>query len=94
MVLLWLGLVAAATAPQLHSFLHKDSQSPNHNCVVTQVQQQTFLSGCPTVAVAAPVFIVTGLLPIAPELVVSQRDYLLSPGRAPPVPFFSSVVAG
>jgi hypothetical protein len=85
MLLLWLGAFALVVSPELHEFFHKDCQSSDHNCLVTQIQQQSVLAG------PAPVVIA----PIAPPMVsaaVYQRDvlplpscdYRLTPSRAPP----------
>src|SRR6266404_3833359 len=69
MLFLWLGTCALAASPELHRLIHKDAQAPVHNCLVTQLQQHSLLTGF--VAVAEP---------IAPAVVVTQassRDFEL-----------------
>jgi hypothetical protein len=94
MLLLWLGLLGAAVSPQLHQLLHKDSQNPTHNCVVTQVQQQAFLGTCDRLVVSDPVLTSIGFVPLAETRIFPTTDYRLSPSRAPPSLFSSSTVAG
>jgi len=81
---LWLGLCALEVSPDLHHFLHRDAQSPTHNCLVTQLQHHSVLSGCAVTRI-----------PIAPATwswlggcrdfrFYPFSDYRLSPSRAPP----------
>src|SRR5204863_8121607 len=41
MLLLWLGAFALTASPQLHRLFHRDAQSANHHCLVTQLQQHS-----------------------------------------------------
>src|SRR6266850_3819337 len=79
MLLLWLVTFAAAGAPDLHRFLHKDSQSATHQCVVTQVQQHLFIAGFQSVGVPTLVLVEIGFTPLAEVQVCSVRDFRLSP---------------
>jgi hypothetical protein len=53
MLLLWFATFALAVSPQLHRLLHHDAQNLNHECLITQIKQQSFAAGC--VASLAPV---------------------------------------
>ena len=85
MLLLWLGLWALEVSPDLHHFLHKDAQDPNHECLITQLQHHSVIAGF--VPVAVPTVPADGKALVSPckfHPFVSL-DYRLSPGRAPPV---------
>ena len=77
-------MCALEVSPELHRLLHKDAQAPGHNCLVTQFQNHSLLSGF--VAVVVP------SLPDVSGLLVScggfqfrpSHDYRLPPSRAPP----------
>jgi len=94
MLLVWLGTTALAASPDLHRRFHADAQEPNHQCVVTQVHQQSLL-WTPGVAIAPAVLTpVCGPLPIADAGAPCEADHRFSPSRAPPIPRFSSGVVG
>ena len=94
MLSLWLGLNLLALSPQLHHWLHKDSQSLTHHCVITQLDKGPMLAGLAEVpAIALPSF-VFGLLCLPDAGGFSLTDYRLPPGRAPPFRCFSQTVAG
>jgi hypothetical protein len=84
MLSLWLGMCVLEVSPDLHNFIHRDAQSPVHNCLVTQFQHHSVHSAF--VPVCAPV------APANFSLLVAVRDfklsasfdYRLSPSRAPP----------
>jgi hypothetical protein len=85
MLLLWLATFALATFPQLHHWLHSDSQSPAHNCVVTQVQQHSIHAACaPTISAQAPIDYIL-VVKHQPVVIPAAFDYRLSPSRAPPL---------
>jgi len=84
MFCLWVLMSALGVSPGLHHLLHKDALDPGHNCLVTQFQNHSVLSG-----------FVSALAPAMPEVsrvLVSRGsfqfhpsyDYRLSPSRAPP----------
>jgi hypothetical protein len=81
---LWVAMCALEVSPELHRLLHKDAQDPAHNCLVTQFQHDSVLSGF--VAAAAPA------IPDVRGVLVScggfqfppSYDYRLPPSRAPP----------
>jgi hypothetical protein len=91
---LWLATVALAASPQLHHWLHKDSQSPHHYCLSTQLNQHLLLAAfAPTVAAEPPQLTAQASFIFASESIPSF-DYAVSHGRAPPSLFSSSAVVG
>jgi hypothetical protein len=91
---LWLAIVALAASPQLHHWLHKDSQDPHHYCLFTQLNQHLLLAAfAPTVAAEPP-----QLAARAPFIFASASipsfDYAVSHGRAPPSLSSSRAVVG
>ncbi len=84
MLLLWLATWALNVTPQLHLLLHNDAQSPDHNCLITQLQHHSVLTGI------APVVVPTATTDWSepagcPEFqLFGSFDYRLSPSRAPP----------
>src|SRR5258708_1011446 len=94
MLLLWLGTAALAASPQLHHRLHKDSQSPTHECLVTLVSKAHLLAGGVgfLLLISIPVFF--GLFATAESFLLTPVDYRLYPSRAPPAFCSSHSVAG
>jgi hypothetical protein len=91
---LWLATVALAASPELHHWLHKDSQDPSHYCLFTQLNQHLLLAAlAPTVAAEPPQFAAQAPFIFAPESIPSF-DYAVSHGRAPPSLFSSIAVVG
>ena len=84
MLLLWLGLFAVATSPQLHRLLHKDAQDFQHQCLITQIKQQWLPAGCPPISVPVPQSTNFEAVFCADSQFGSIYDYRLSPSRAPP----------
>ena len=77
-------MCALEVSPELHRLLHKDAQDPGHNCLVTQFQNHSLLSGfVPAVAPSMPE--VSGV-----RLAVAVFSFVLLtitgclPSRAPP----------
>jgi len=94
MFVLWSGTVLLASSPELHRLLHSDAQSPNHHCVVTQVNEHSVLSGISIVAAPEPPTFTLSSIRDSELQFVSTSDYRLSPSRAPPSVFSSATVAG
>jgi len=94
MLLLWVGTIALTVSPELHHLLHQDSQSSNHNCLVTQIQQHPLLAGF--AAITAPVRAPVTFVAACPAEVQFHHafDYRLPPSRAPPSFFSSLTVVG
>ena len=84
MLLLWLGSFALAASPQLHHWLHEDSDNPTHDCFVVQLQQQPLLSDSLPLMVAAPSHSVLQLTVCGDLEPISPPRHLFSPSRAPP----------
>ena len=85
MFLAWLGVSAIEVSPELHSFLHKDAQSPAHNCLVTQLQKHSIDSGFVPVVTPARSAEWNSLVTRAEVQLFASFDYRLSPSRAPPL---------
>ncbi|HWV98930.1 MAG TPA: hypothetical protein VNZ64_04475 [Candidatus Acidoferrum sp.] len=84
MLLLWLGLCALEVSPDLHHFIHQDAQNPAHNCLVTQLQQHSVLSGFVPAAAPAPPAVTRTLFSGGDFQFCPSFDYRLTPSRAPP----------
>ena len=85
---LWFGVAALVSSPALHRWLHQDSDTGAHECVVTLISKSHLAGG---VAGGVPlVLAAAGLSWLLPaEFFVSiASDVRLSPGRAPPGAFF------
>ena len=81
----WLGVCAVEVSPELHSFLHKDAQSPAHTCLVTQLQKHSIDSGFVPAVTPAPCVGWNSLVTHSEVLLFASFDYRLSPSRAPPL---------
>ena len=83
-IFLWAAVCALEVSPDLHALLHKDAQSPDHHCLVTQLQHHALLSGF--VAAVAPVPPERSDAPArcADAQFRLSCDYRLTPSRAPP----------
>ena len=85
LVFMWLGICALEVSPELHHLLHNDANNPAHNCLVTQLQHHSIISG------AAPMLVPMAPVAWSPPLVrydfqlLRSFDYRLSPSRAPPI---------
>lgn len=77
-------MCALEVSPELHRLLHKDAQDPGHNCLVTQFQNHSLLSGF--VAAVAPAVPDISSVQVGSADLLSPRacDYRLPPSRAPP----------
>src|SRR5260370_33467957 len=84
MLALWIGTFAFASSPELHKCLHTDSQQASHRCLITQVQQQTFLSESSPVIVPLPALAVIELTVGADSQFLFTWDYRISSSPAPP----------
>ena len=90
MLSLWLGTVALAASPQLHHWVHRDSQSPHHHCVVVHINHHTVLATFAVIHVPVPPAVWPARLGIVCIEFLPSFDYILSPSRAPPA-FISSL---
>jgi len=84
MLSLWAAMCALEVSPELHRLLHQDAQSPSHNCLVTQFQNHSLLSGF-VAATAPPAPEASGLLASRGDFQFApSTDCQLPPSRAPP----------
>ena len=84
-LLAWLGVCAVEVSPELHSFLHKDAQSPAHTCLVTQLQKHSIDSGFVPAVTPAPSVGWSSLVTLGELQLFASFDYRSSPSRAPPL---------
>jgi hypothetical protein len=84
---LFVALQVFATSSSLHCWLHPDSASPDHQCVVRVVANGD-LDYAPTTAGAPVPHGTSGIVVLFDSFVLVTVDYRLLPGRAPPQ-FFS-----
>ena len=94
MLLLWVGTFALMVSPELHRLVHQDSQGPNHNCLITQIQHHPLLAGFVAVTAPTPAPVTVVAVWRAEVQFLPIVDYRLSPSRAPPFLFSSPTVAG
>ena len=94
MLLLWVGTFALTVSPELHHLLHQDAQGPNHNCLITQIQQHPLVAGFAAITAPLPAPVVGAVVCRAEVQFVPAYDYRLSPSRAPPSLFSSPTVVG
>jgi hypothetical protein len=94
MLLVWVGTFALTVSPELHRLLHKDAQAPEHNCLITQIQQQPLLAGFSSAAAPAVAPVVAAAVCTPEVQFLPARDYRVSPSRAPPALLSSATVAG
>lgn len=81
---IWIGTWLLALVPELHHFIHHDSQGSHHECAVTLVQKGHFVG--PLLASFVVVLFWHGLRPILlrgaePSISAGQQPGL---SRAPP----------
>lgn len=91
---LWLASVALAASPQLHHWLHQDSQDPHHYCLSTQLNQHSLLATFTPAVAAEPPQLTAPVLFIFASESISSFDYAVNHGRAPPLLFSRSAVVG
>src|SRR5436305_15313116 len=83
MLALWVSLSLVSTLPRLHHWFHQDSASPSHECAITTLSKNIFVSTAHGLQTEPSVDAL--LLPASSELlVVSTRPYSEPPGRGPP----------
>jgi len=94
MLVLWLAAFALTASPGLHRLLHADSKSPDHRCLITQLQQHPLYVGA--APIVAPVSSPAGLAFVSrPEFqYLPLQDSRLSPSRGPPILVSSFPVGG
>lgn len=84
MCALWLSTVLVSIHPELHHWLHADSQNGKHECLITQFHKgQIFALSSPAGFHVVPPRCFQPPAP-QPSMVLSSADYRLSLSRAPP----------
>jgi len=87
-VSLMLGLYLAAAvlsaSHQLHHWLHHDSQSGSHQCVVTLITKAHLFAGVAETKAVVSVALVLSIPLTDPVWQFSAADHRISPSRAPP----------
>jgi len=77
--------VLMAASPSLHHLLHNDADEADHQCVATFLSRDHVLSldSAPVLVAPAP----GRIIEVRGEVEVGfhSQDFLISPGRAPPV---------
>ena len=81
---LWLATFSLTVSPQLHHWLHEDSNAATHACLITQLRHHPLLVGFAPVIAPAPVPAQPDPLPLPEVRFIPTGDYRLSPSRAPP----------
>jgi hypothetical protein len=84
-VLAFLGINLVAVSHKVHRAVHHDASAPNHECVFVQISHGQCLADAVPMSAPVPVVTEIGSAPVATPLVLPSRDYVLLPGRAPPV---------
>lgn len=74
-----------SSSPTLHEIIHPDAHDAHHECAITVFAhgQVDLTDGGPILA--APVFLEFQAAALVESAVLSSSDYLILPGRAPPV---------
>jgi len=93
-LVLWLTTLALTVSPQLHRLLHRDAQSPNHDCLITQILHQSLLAGSANVAAPTQYPLRVGSVYLDVFQFFPAFDYRLSPSRAPPAVSSSTTIVG
>ena len=81
---LFCGLLSSSSS--LHEIMHPDANNQHHQCAITIFAhgQVELTDGGPILA--DPVFLDVQAAALFESVILSSNDYLLLPGRAPPVP--------
>jgi hypothetical protein len=89
MLALWLATVLVSTLPALHEFLHDNSRSGQHECLVTDLAKGHVLFGESIGSIPVVAHVDIAVLPPVDLMFVFQPANRLSPSRAPPILFSS-----
>ena len=81
---LWAAMFALEVSPRLHQTLHKDAQSPGHNCLVTKLQQGLVESGYVAAFALPPPQTASYAVNRPDSQYFPSYDYRLAPSRGPP----------
>ena len=85
LILLVLLCGAFAANPSLHKLIHHEAEDAGHECAISLFARgQVHFEEAPPI-LSTPDFISFETAPTAPILILQPAEYLLLPGRAPPV---------
>lgn len=84
MLLLWLGLVGAASSERLHGLLHSDAGHASHDCLVTHFAKGQLFTVGDVAGVVAVVLVFFFLPPLRDSLALAVTDVRLPSSRGPP----------
>lgn len=84
MMALFCLLLAASLSAKVHHFFHKDSHSPTHQCVATQLASGQLLESTLPVSAPAPLAGLEVRSPAFGFFRLTTTDVRLMPERAPP----------
>jgi hypothetical protein len=87
-----LAVSASAASHSLHKFLHPNSDSPEHDCLITNFQKGKVSTTVVAPVLAVAVTSVSWSLPAFEIFVPASADYRFSSSRAPPSLFFSHLI--
>jgi hypothetical protein len=91
MLALWFALEILAVSPQLHQWLHKDSDTPNHQCFLVQLNKGSLLEASLSSPMQPPLWNGIQHCSLKQACFFPSFAYRVSPSRAPP--FISSCTA-
>jgi hypothetical protein len=94
MLALWILTCAVTASPQLHALLHKESQSPDHYCLFTQLGQQSITTSSGVVLTPRPESLGNTLVRLEKFELLPSFDFVVSDGRAPPSVSLPTAVVG
>lgn len=83
-LVLFVGLQFAVVSVQLHEAIHADSQHPDHTCVIKLLSEGQVEASDPVVSVPQATLALV-VEPVHEPVILSPVEFLLPPGRAPPV---------
>ncbi len=75
----------ASSSQSLHRFIHPDANSPVHECGITLFSHGMVDATAGTPELAVPIFQQFTLCTFFSEIAFYPADYVLLPGRAPPI---------
>lgn len=84
-LLAFLGIHAVSISHQLHAELHHDAGESDHHCVFVQISNGQIIAQAAPASVPLPVVSESNACSTFAAFVLPLRDYVLLPGRAPPV---------
>jgi hypothetical protein len=81
----FLSIHTVAVSDKLHHAVHHDAKARSHDCVFVQALHGQCLTDTAPVSLPAPIVTEFTVAAVENAFVLLSRDYILLPGRAPPV---------